>query len=366
RDKKNIRRRINQLEEKIRTGDYTAAPKPDPVLDKEKIELQRQYQDIRKKYLKGLFEAQLRQRTLAGKLWGGTKEALNTSRSILTSMDFSGVLRQGGFIVFGNPVRAARSLPSMFRSFASEKAYYTLMLEIQYRPNWPLYQQARLYLADNAPASLSQMEEAYMSRWSTRIPGVAGSQRAYVAFLNKLRADSFDAMIAGLAKNGIPTKEESRAIANYVNVATGRGDLGRFAGAGEALNTAFFAPRYVASRFQLLFGQPFMQGSARTRKMIAGEYGKFLGGVGVALALAAMAGDDEERGDIFGLPVPLETDPRSADFLKVRFGNTRLDMLAGLIQTTVVTARLSTRELKRSSGEIVELTGQNRRISDPS
>lgn len=370
RDKKNIQRRINQLQEKIRNSDYTVAPKPDPVMDKEKLELQRQYQSVRKEYLKGLFEAQLKQRTLAGKLWGGTKEALNTSRSILTSMDFSGVLRQGGFIVFGNPVRAAKVLPAMFRAFASEKAHDTVMLEIQNRPNYPLYQQAKLYLADTAPASLSQMEEAYMSRWSNRIPGVAGSQRAYVTFLNKLRADSFDAMIAGLAQNGIPTKEESRAVANYVNVATGRGDLGRFAGAGELLNTAFFAPRYVASRFQLLLnpltGFSITGGSARVRKQIAFEYAKFLGGVGAAVALAALAGDDEERGSIAGIPVPIETDPRSSDFLKVRFGNTRLDMLAGLIQTTVVTSRLLSRQIKRASGEIVELTGQDRKISDPS
>lgn len=370
RDKKNIRRRIEQLQEKIRNSDYTIAPKPDPVMDKEKLELQRQYQAVRKEYLKGLFEAQLRQRTLAGKLWGSTKEALNTSRSILTSMDFSGVLRQGGFIAFGNPVRAARALPAMFKAFASEKAYDLVMLEIQNRPNAPLYAQAKLYLADTAPASLSQMEEAYMSRWSNRIPGVAGSQRAYVTFLNKLRADSFDAMVAGLAKNSIPTKEESRAVANYVNVATGRGDLGKFAGAGELLNTAFFAPRYVASRFQLLLnpltGFSITGGSARVREQIAFEYAKFLGGVGAAVALAALAGDDEERGSIAGIPVPIETDPRSSDFLKVRFGNTRLDMLAGLIQTTVVTSRLLTRQIKRASGEIVELTGQDRKISDPS
>lgn len=360
RSKQVIRTRIKSLQAKLDAGDFTPPPKKDPAMDREKRQLQFDYQKLRETYLKGLFEAQLRNRPLAKKIFGTIGETLNTSRAILTSADFSGVLRQGGFIAFGNPARAAKALGPMFRAFRSEKGAFEVEQEIKSRPNYQdgVYQQAGLYLADDAPASLSKMEEAYMSRWANKIPLVAGSQRAYTTFLNKLRADSFDAMAATLAKNGTPTAEEAKAIANFVNVATGRGSLGAANSWGTGLNTIFFAPRYVISRFQILAGQPFYGGNARTRKLIAKEYAKYLAGVGIVTSLlAAFLGDDEERGSILGFRVPLEMDPRSSDFLKVRMGNTRLDPFSGLLQVTTLIERMRTAETKNNAGEIIPLSG---------
>src|SRR5690606_29922680 len=115
----------------------------------------------------------------------------------------------------------------------------------------------------------------------------------YVTFLNKLRADSFDAMVEGLARNGEPTAAEIEAIANYINVATGRGSIGTSADASASvLNAAFFAPRLVASRFQLLALHPLWRNTPaadgskptmRVRKMVAKEYGKFLAGIGTVI-----------------------------------------------------------------------------------
>lgn len=370
-DKKLIKTRIRKLQEKINAGDYAPAPKRDKVADDEKLQLELDYQKLREQYLKGVFELQLKQRGPIKKAIGTVAETLNLSRAILTSADFSGLLRQGGFIAFGNPVRAAKALKPMFKSFASEKGQLKAKRDLEKRDNYALYNQAGLYLADTAPASLSQMEEAYMSRWLDKIPKwmgggiLRGSQRAYVTVLNQLRADTFDAMAEGLAINGRPTLDEAKALANFINVATGRGALNpKYAGIGQALNTAFFAPRYVMSRFQLLAGQPFYGGNARTRKAIAKEYAKYLGGVGATLALLAMMGDDEDRGEIGGFKVNFETDPRSSDFLKPRFGNTRLDIFSGLLQATVLASRLYT-EKSKVGGRIVNLTGKDRKITDP-
>lgn len=162
-----------------------------------------------------------------------------------------------------------------------------------------------------------------MSRWAKKIPGVAGSQRAYTTFLNKLRADSFDAMSESLGRRGVVTAEEAKAISNFVNVATGRGDMGAAAQAAVGLNTVFFAPRLVLSRFQLIAGQPFYRGSARTRILMVQEYGRFLAGAGVVYALTQAAGAE-----------PIVLDPRSPDFLKIKVGNTRIDPLAGITQAT--------------------------------
>src|SRR5690606_8088029 len=174
----------------------------------------------------------------------------NAARAILTSFDFSGLLRQGGFVVVGHPIRAARAIPKMFKAFASERAQQRIWDEIQARPNAPLYARSKLYLAPpDSSQGLTKQEEAYMSRWAAGIPRVAASQRANTTALNVLRADSFDAMVQTLARGAEVTQAEADAIANYVNVATGRGTLGKAEPAAMHLNTIFFAPKYVASRF---------------------------------------------------------------------------------------------------------------------
>lgn len=332
RSKKAIANRTAKLKARIAAGDYSKPPKKVPAMDAEKERLLFENQKAKEEYARGLFEANLAKRSLPKKAWDTIVETLNTSRAILTSFDLSAVLRQGGFIGLAHPVRAAKSFPAMLKAFASERAQFAVQKEIELRPNAKLYHQAKLFLSEQEPISLTRMEEQFASRWANKIPMVAGSQRAYTTFLNKLRADSFDAMASTLSRGATPTPEEAKAIANFINVATGRGALpGKAATAASGLNTVFFAPRYVLSRFQLIAGQPFYGGNARTRLLVAKEYARYLAGVAVVYGLAAAAQDDKDP--------PIELDPTSSDFLKIRFGDTRLDPMSGLIQATVFSAR---------------------------
>ena len=98
----------------------------------------------------------------------------------------------------------------MFRALVSRDSHAAINDEILTRPNAPLYNKAKLFFSDQT-GTLAQMEEAYMSRWAEKIPGIGASQRAYVTFLNRLRADSFDAMVEKLGKKGQVTLEEARA-----------------------------------------------------------------------------------------------------------------------------------------------------------
>jgi len=250
----------------------------------------------------------------------------------------------------------------MFRAFASKAAEYRAEKEIASRPNARngTYRNSGLYLAER-DAPLSRAEEAYTANWAKRIPGVAGSQRAYNTFLNRLRADSFDAMASALPRGRTPTPAEATAIAKYINAATGRGSLGALESAAVGLNRLFFAPRYVASRFQLLGGALRVAGEAGTgfrlvsrerravRTLIAREYARTLIGYAAFYTLARLALPDSE----------VETDPRSSDAGKVKIGNTRLDPLAGLQQNTVVLARLGTGETKTLRGRINPIRGED-------
>lgn len=342
--------RIADIQERILKGDF-AARKRTPIqpTTPEDLKLKAELKKIKDEFDIGVARDRLANRTRAEKVWDGVKRTLGSPRQLMSSWDLSAVLRQGGFIGFGHPVRAAKSLKPMLDALRSEDRARIEEQKIFNRENYKngLYQRAKLYLAPLEGMKPSRAEEVFIPSYAERVLGVQASQRAYVTFLNKLRADSFDAMITGFAKRGKGLNDvELRAIANYVNAATGRGNLGRFAAAGEGLSLAFFSPRLVASRFQLLAGEPLMRGSMATRKAIAQEYARFAIGLSVVYGLGALAGAE------------IETDPRSSDFGKLRFGKTRIDPLMGLAQNTVLLSRLATGEKVTAKGKEVPIRGK--------
>lgn len=343
--KARLRNETAKLQERLAAGDFSKKSVKPVTLDTEATKLKFENEKLKRQYREGLMRDRLAQRSTGQKIFDTAIEVINTTRAIMTSFDLSAVLRQGGFITFAHPVRSLKIIPDMLRAMTSRKKQFQIEQEILARKNYPLYQQSKLYLAEHG-ASLSKMEEAYMSRLADKIPGVAASQRAYTTFLNKLRADSFDAMAASLGKRGTVTPAEAIAISNFINVATGRGKLGLSDRSAVGLNTAFFAPKFVASRFQIIAGQPLYGGNARTRLAIAQEYGQFLAGAAVVYTLGSLAGAE------------IESDPRSAEFGKLRFGEERLDPLGGLLQVTVLTSRLATGETKKGKGKIVPIRGE--------
>jgi GGDEF domain-containing protein len=283
--------------------------------------------------------------SLGQKAFGAAKETNNAIRAFITAYDLSAVFRQGAMLTLGNPVKATKAAGEMMKSALSPDYYDRAQEKIKERPNAKngLYDASGLYLADQYGPPTAQ-EEAFIGRWVQKLPGVAASERAYTAYLNRMRADVFDGMVDKLVRDGTPNMGEAKAIANYVNKATGRGTLpGRLEGAAAELAHVFFSPRYLASRFQILAGQPFFGGSARTRGMIAKEYGKALAGLGLFYAAAkALAGDEAE----------ITFDPRSADFGKVKLGNARIDPLAGLSQITVLGGRLASGQTKSTQNGV--------------
>lgn len=320
-----LRKSIGELEAKLEAGQFAlpdGAPRPaSPEIER----LQYERDKLRRKIRAEINE--LRPKTV----WDRIASPLNLSRSFITTFDLPPMFRQGSFITLGNPVRSTRAAVAGLRGMFSDFNARKQLADIEARPNAPLYARAKLYLAD-MDGSPSAREEAFVGRLADKIPLVRSvihaSERNYTVFLNRLRADTFDAMAASLSRNGEPTMEEAQAIARFINIATGRGDFGRFEQTMSGLAPVFFSPRYVGSRLQLLALQPLSGGSAATKKLIAKEYGKALLGAGLVATLAMAAGAD------------LEDDPTDPDFLKLKFGSTRLDFLAGLSQTAVITTRM--------------------------
>lgn len=279
---------------------------------------------------------------------GLISETVNLTRALLASMDLSAPFRQGLPLLHHKAWWT--SWDDMVRSFASEKAYAGVMQGIregkyftrkvtedgQVLPS--LAEQAGLKLTDLR--SFSRREEAIMSTWAERIPligrGVRASNRAYTAFLNKLRADTFtslvdDAIRVAAGDSRLDPRSNlhlARSIASYVNNASGRGDLGKLERSAVALNNIFFAPRNIASRVQMLNPANYLMTPPPVRR----QYLKSL------LSVAAFWGTMAKLGEMAGAEVSL--DPTSSDFGKIKIGNVRLDPAGSFQQYLVVAYRL--------------------------
>jgi hypothetical protein len=270
------------------------------------------------------------------------------SRSIKSAYDLSGLLRQGGLIVTGRPIIGAKSVPSMLKSFASEEAQTAAMQDIVSHPKYDRMRHAKLDITEPG-GRMSKREEVFRSQLAEKIPGVKASERAYTTVLNKLRSDTFDSL-TGLAEKMTGRKltaAEDRLFANYVNIASGRGNMGRFAAAANAASKVLWSPQLAVSRVQYLLGQPIWGnlkagGAPAVRALIAAEYARTLTGMGVMVGLARAAG------------ASVELDPRSGNF-GIRFGNKRVDITAGLKSYINHFSRIVTNKLKTQKGEIKEL-----------
>lgn len=277
-------------------------------------------------------------------------EAINFPRGVMASWDFSAPLRQGVPLI--GKKAWWTSFDDMFKSWGSEKAFQAVQKSIADKPLFrprvgpagkqlPSFaEEAGLKLTDLT--DLSKREEAVMSTWAEKVPGVRRSNRAYVAFLNKLRADTFEDLIKKgkvLGADGEANIPLAREIANFVNTSTGRGSLGSLEQSAVALNSTFFAPRLIASRLQMLNPHYYWSASPMVRK----EALKAL------FSVAAVGSTIGQLGRMAGGSV--ESDPTSSDFGKIRIGNTRIDPFAGFQQYVVLANRLLQGRIKSSTTE---------------
>lgn len=355
--KQRLEKQIAELTKRIEAGDILPKPKlPDVPQSKQLERLQFERDELQRSIRRKIQDLKPR-----GIFSRAIQDPFNAARNIMTAFDFSAVFRQGGFIAVGHPVRAIKNLVPMFKAFSSKQRQDKISKDLKDRPNAPLYVKAGLFIAPtDGSYQLTMQEEIMQSKLIGSVekvlPGLAGSNRAYITFLNELRADSFDIMAAGLSRDSEVTLDEAKVIANFVNISTGRGSLGKFEQAAEGLNVAFFAPRYVASRFQLLGGvvaepiRAVFGKNKRVHRLIVKEYARYMIGMAMIYALAAISLDDEE----------FEFDPRSSDFGKIKIGKTRLDPLSGISQVTVLLSRLVSGQVKSSiTGEISSIRGED-------
>jgi hypothetical protein len=292
----------------------------------------------------------------------------STARTLMTTGELSFLLRQGNYRAWSRPQEAMRSFVVASRSLVSPKyaKYWDEAMRASASGRRAI--DSGLFLGKFGDVTLSAREEFFMSEWLHKVPGIGNLvnrfESGYVAGLNQLRLDWFDEGMDIISRSGKAGDEKLVAQwSDYINNMTGRAELDKLTKLGlgskadkimgnmvETSKDVLFAPRFSASKWnrhkvtaELLFGENTPRG---IRQMLVNDtvvkWRRY-----ERLARFATQGGYE-----------VESDPRSADFLKIKRGDTRFDVLGGDAQIAVLLARLATQQTKDSStGEIKDKLG---------
>jgi hypothetical protein len=279
-------------------------------------------------------------------------EALNTPRAVMASTDVSFIFRQGGWFMFARPRQQAKALGAMVDAFGEKVGrvgFDQAMADMEKNDSYELAVRSGLDFAGlgkHGEFSITKGEEEFRNNVfglmanateGTKLHGVnvaripnaviKKSDEIYTAFLDAQRlaafADSADYFTNKLGLSFEENPKEFRALAEYINDATGRSSVPGGQGVANLLmNLPLFAPRFTVSRFKLMYkstlGLAFMP--PQTRKVVMRDAAQVYVILGGLVALAWMA----------GMSAGLDWD--DDDFLKIKIGNNHIDPFMGMQQ----------------------------------
>lgn len=270
------------------------------------------------------------------------------SKSLKASLDNSAIFRQGWKSMFTNPGSWSKNMLKTWGdiagAFRGKDVLRELDAEILSRPNYNLYKKAGL--------ATSVVEEAFPSQLPEKIPGLGrvfkASEGAYTGFLHRQRADIFDKYLEIMKKQGVHMDDANlKATGKLVNSLTGRGHLGGLEPAANTVNNIFFSPRALKANIDTLTAHQFQKNiTPFARKQAAIATAKVVVGTAAVLGIANAVS-----------PGSVELDPRSSDFGKIRVGDSRFDVTAGMGSILNLSARLLTQSTKSSTTGVVSELG---------
>jgi hypothetical protein len=342
--------KLTDVNEQLRTREYRVPVKREKKLVNPK--LQRMQTELARK------RREIIQAIADTAPWGAgkvAKEIAFSLKAVAATADLSFTMRQNLWQVFAHPVLAAKALGPSMKALFSEYAADEINNAILHSENASLYEQAGVAILDANSPDAQQKSEVFRGRVIERIPVLGdimkASSRHAAVISNLMRTSAFDQF---LKYNPNATQEEMRLMADYINVSTGLGNLGKAGAIGEALQLFFFSPKFSVSRIELpirtiqaLTNRGKYRGMNAVRKQMARDMVGVVGTGMMVLMLAHLAGFDVEW-----------LDPDDPDWGKIRAGNMRVDIWGGFQQPARVVARLGTGTFRREDFDPVEIIGR--------
>lgn len=278
-------------------------------------------------------------------------------KALKASLDNSALGRQGLKTLITHPgiwyKNAIQSFSDIWNTFGGKEVMDEVRSDVLSRPNAinGLYKKEGL--------AVGVRDEAYPTSLPEKLPFFVGkafkaSEAAYQGFLYRTRADLFDKLVDIAQKSG----GDIEGLGKLVNSMTGRGSLGPAEPAANAVNNLFFSPRFVKANFDTLTGHLLSKDMGSfSKKQAAINLLKIVSAIAAVLAIAKSINKNT-----------VELDPRSADFGKIKVGNTRFDITGGMGSLVILAARLLSRSSKSSithnvtkldSGKYGSMTGMD-------
>ena len=354
--KTRIANQITELENKLLKGDYSKEEKKEPIkLDKEALELKDKLIKLKQERELRLAKEEYENKTKYEKAKLNALELLNVPRTAMASADLSAPLRQGIVPTISHPIIASKAFVEMLRQAISQKRYDRWLYDIKESSFYEKMEKSGLYIADTHTVKLDAKEEMFMNNLAEKVPLIGkvikGSERAYTSYLNKMRVDLFIKGMEAFEADGKTVKNNPKLykdLASFINNATGRGEMNKILeDSAPLLNAAFFSPRLMASRLNLLNPLYYYKLSPEIKTMAMKDMGSFLSFGITIIALAALNGYDVEK------------DPRSPNFGKIKSGDYTYDIWGGFQQWMVEMSQILRGSTKSAStGEIRELSGE--------
>lgn len=375
--KNSLRNRNSELKRRIKDGDFSTQTKSRfQELDEEARQLELERQELVDKLEYEKTKAILQTQSDLKKLERYIFETLNLPKGLIASVDLSAPFRQGIIgMMTQSPKKSLNQLRQMVKFWRNPDVYDKWLSTIKSSEFYPLMKASGLHIAEQN-GELVEMEEAFMSNLGNKIPifgqsysakgvKVPGlniykrSDAAYTGFLNNMRVQMFMEGADLLKQQGHTMASNPKVFkdwAKFCNTATGRGNIQsqkEITKSAINLSAAFFSPRLIKARLEALGLSPgyYYSMDPASRAMALKTMATFV--ASTSLLIGAMAlwynHDDDDKTSV-------ELDPRSSDFLKVRDGNTRVDLTGGMsIYHRTIYQFLRGQKKNTTTGEIKQL-----------
>lgn len=367
--KKSTQRRIAELQEKLRVGDFDKKPKKLLIEDTELTKLRAEKIRLQDEYDKEIQKAELRNRTKVEVWKDKAWEAWGITRALSATGEWSFIGVQGLTQLISNPSNSYKAAKTAWSMMWSEKKSDEFLSNLRAQEFYPIMKQSKLAITE-PNSKITAREELFNSQWTNIAWGVLGSplklksesayegwlkanpfkalERASVGYLDTIRVLRFLDGVQMLEMKGKNYNENQQAykdMADVVNTLTGRASIGKLEGFSEELSKVFFSPRNWASGLKttiLLPRQVYkwqkdsgLKEVSVANKIALGDLSKMMGLTTSMVMLAAAGlgsdGDDETS---------VGSDPTSSDFGKIIIGNRRIDPWGGKIQQIVFASRM--------------------------
>jgi N12 class adenine-specific DNA methylase len=362
--KARVEKQIAEYERRIKEKDFSKKEKYVLPFDEELNKTKLAKYHAKKEFDTLFYREELKNRSMQRVIYDFILDLINTPKSLKATLDLSAPLRQGATLLLSNNKEFRKAFIEMHKMAKNKDYYDNFLADLEQSEDYILIKDSGLVITD-VDGKLEVKEETFMLGLANKIPILKifnkASERGYSGFLNSLRVGVFRDGVEQLKKAGITFENNPKAykaLANFVNNATGRGELTTSEGTNKLLNTLFFSPRMITSRIGMIYTLFDPDAPMVVKKMSAKSLASFALYVSVVNVLGTIlvnALDDDDDDD--ELKDKLNKNPLATDFLKVKYDDTRYDITAGYSTIIRTLARFIKGERINSQGRIKELDG---------